>query len=161
MSKIDRKTVKRLSRTMNWYGNHWKVGDVFSEQRAADCGRAADTLLTLIAALDAAEARERAAVAAAYEGAERRARYYERIVSRSERAAYGLGRAEAADAIRALSDTDALAEYVEKVRAEERERCAKIAEETSSPYDWDDTSKTAVHDDTCEAIAAAVREEGG
>jgi hypothetical protein len=56
---IDKQAVKRLSRTMNWYGNHWKVGDSFSEQRAADCDRAADTLLTLLAALDAAKARER------------------------------------------------------------------------------------------------------
>jgi hypothetical protein len=59
MNKIDKQAVKRLSRTMHLYGSHWKVGNVFSEQRAADCDRAADTLLTLLAALDAAEARER------------------------------------------------------------------------------------------------------
>jgi hypothetical protein len=94
MTRIDKQAVKRLSRTMNWYSKHWKVEDSFSEQRAADCDKAADTLLTLLAALDAAEAEKRAAVAAAHEEAERRARY------------------------RALSDTDALAEYVEKVRAE-------------------------------------------
>jgi hypothetical protein len=57
MTQIDKEAVKRLSRTMHLYGSHWKVGNVFSEQRAADCGRAADTLLTLLAALDAAEAR--------------------------------------------------------------------------------------------------------
>jgi hypothetical protein len=59
MTRIDKQAVKRLSRTMSWYGNHWKVGDVFSEQRAADCDRVADTLLTLLAALDAAEAEKR------------------------------------------------------------------------------------------------------
>jgi hypothetical protein len=46
MTQIDNETVERLSRTMNWYGNNWKwkVGKDFSEQRAADCDRAADTL---------------------------------------------------------------------------------------------------------------------
>jgi hypothetical protein len=124
MTRIDKQAVKRLSRTMHLYGSHWKVGNVFSEQRAADCGRAADTLLTLLAALDAAEARERAAVAAAYEKA---------AASLEERGSDGWAEhvmadyaSVNADAIRALSDTDALAEYAEKVRAEERERCAKI-----------------------------------
>jgi hypothetical protein len=59
MTQIDKQAVKRLSKTMHWYGNHWKAGDSFSEQRAADCDRAADTLLTLLAALDAAEAQNR------------------------------------------------------------------------------------------------------
>jgi hypothetical protein len=103
------------------------VGDVLRdiERAAANGEELADLIYDLAritksvcAALDAAEAEKRAAVAAAHEEAERRARYYERIIPRSDRAAYGLGRAEAADAIRALSDTDALAEYVERVRAE-------------------------------------------
>jgi hypothetical protein len=59
MNKIDKQAVKRLSRTMHLYGSHWKVGNVFSEQRAADCDKAAETLLTLLAALDAAEAQNR------------------------------------------------------------------------------------------------------
>jgi hypothetical protein len=149
MTRIDKQAVKRLSKTMHWYGNHWKVGDIFSEQRAADCDRVAATLLTLLAALteteiardfhiksvdkvvedarsalDAAEARERAAVAAAYEKA---------AASLEERGSDGWAEhvmadyaSVNADAIRALSDTDALAEYVEKERTAERERCAKI-----------------------------------
>jgi bifunctional ADP-heptose synthase (sugar kinase/adenylyltransferase) len=61
MTQIDKEAVERLSRTMNWYGNHWKVGDDSSEQHAADCDKASDTLLTLLTALNAAEAERKAA----------------------------------------------------------------------------------------------------
>jgi uncharacterized phage protein gp47/JayE len=91
MNKIDKQAVKRLSRTMHLYGSHWKVGNVFSEQRAADCDKAADTLLTLLAALDAAEAEKRAAVAAAHEEAERRARYLAEYVEKVRAEAYREG----------------------------------------------------------------------
>jgi hypothetical protein len=165
---IDKQAVKRLSRTMNWYGNHWKVGDSFSEQRAADCDRAADTLLTLLAALDAAEARERAAVAAAYEKA---------AASLEERGSDGWAEhvmadyaSVNADAIRALSDTDALAEYVEKVRAEERERCLQLVEEYRQRAEAraEVTRGVGKHDATkghegqaaaAVSIAAAIRQE--
>jgi uncharacterized phage protein gp47/JayE len=91
MTRIDKQAVKRLSRTMNWYSKHWKVEDSFSEQRAADCDKAADTLLTLLAALDAAEAEKRAAVAAAHEEAERRARYLAEYVEKVRAEAYREG----------------------------------------------------------------------
>jgi hypothetical protein len=91
VEKTDKETVKRLSRTMNWYSKHWKVEDSFSEQRAADCDKAADTLLTLLAALDAAEAEKRAAVAAAHEEAERRARYLAEYVEKVRAEAYREG----------------------------------------------------------------------
>jgi hypothetical protein len=55
-----------------------------SEQRAADCDKAADTLLTLLAALDAAEAEKRKRrMAAAHEDAvSRRARYLAECVEK-------------------------------------------------------------------------------
>jgi hypothetical protein len=142
VEKTDKEAVKRLSRIMNWYGNHWRAGDSFSEQRAEDCGKVADTLLTLLAALDAAEAEKRAAVAAAYEKA-------------ADRAWKDSG-PTLSKAIHALSDTDALAEYVERVRADERERCAKIADKiTRELRDGGDIYSSQ---DT-EAVAAAIRQE--
>jgi histidinol-phosphate/aromatic aminotransferase/cobyric acid decarboxylase-like protein len=46
-------------------------------------------------------------------------------------------------AIHALSDTDALAEYVEKVRADERERCAKIADKITRELRDGETSEAS------------------
>jgi hypothetical protein len=86
---------------------------------------------------EAAEARERAAVAAAYEKAADRAWKDSGPTLRK--------------AIRALSDTDALAEYVEKVRADH----AKIALSFITPDMHPDSLVKWV----CEQIAAAIRQE--
>jgi hypothetical protein len=76
------------------------------------------------------EARARAA--AAYEAAARRAQYYERILPRADQSAYGLAREEAASDISALAtdaERDALTAALERARTEEREACAKVAED--------------------------------
>jgi hypothetical protein len=89
------------------------------------------------AALDAAEARERAAVAAFAEKVAEIPLEYEPCA--------------APDAIRALADTDALAEYVEKVRADH----AKIALSFITPDMHPDSLVKWV----CEQIAASIRQE--
>jgi hypothetical protein len=68
--------------------------------------------------LKKAEAEKRLAVAAAYERAA--------VVVDRRKSILEVG-TELSSRILALSDTDALAEYAEKVREEERERCAEIA----------------------------------
>jgi hypothetical protein len=120
-----------------------------------DCD-SADAVAIVRAALDAAEARERAAVAAAYEKA-------------ADRAWKDSG-PTLSRAIRALSDTDALAEYVEKVRAEERERCLQLVEEYRQRAEAraEVTRGVGKHDATkghegqaaaAVSIAAAIRQE--
>jgi hypothetical protein len=100
---------------------------------------------SLNAALDAAEARERAAVADAYEKAALKADYHLDMVKPHDPDApgpddiaqgYGNAALNIAVAIRALSDTDALAEYVESVRAEERGRWVAFIEQVAQ--DWED-----------------------
>jgi hypothetical protein len=94
-------------------------------------------LRALRAALDAAEARERAAVAAAYEKAKEVCQLVENAAGKRhlERGdEVDLGHVSAAAVIKrridALSDADALAEYKEKVLAEERERSALAEDDT-------------------------------
>jgi hypothetical protein len=105
---------------------------------------------------DIAEAEKRAAVAAAYEKA---------ACSLVDWRFHGPVHVVAqADDIRALADTDALAEYVERERAEERERCAKIADEFSwtLPLYGEQKLDEATDDaacSVCEQIAAANRQE--
>jgi hypothetical protein len=125
MTQTDKEAVELLVALLEWPNPETVEG-------------AAKMLLSLRATLDAAEAEKRAAVEAAYEKAAQKADYHlDRVKPHHpdepgpDKVAYGYGNAalNIAVAIRALSDTDALAEYTEKVRAEERERCAKIADE--------------------------------
>jgi len=44
---------------------------------------------------------------------------------------------------------------------EERERCARIAEEYPVPFDKYDTGRVGGFDTACDYIAAAIRREGG
>jgi hypothetical protein len=93
---------------------------------------------SLNAALDAAEARERAAYEKAVQTLSDHAEGQEALLAAAreagddEDATYHSAAHNALMmalvSISELSDTDALAEYAEKVRAEERERCAMIAE---------------------------------
>jgi len=118
MSDIDRESVERLAQSMAHHGCRWNVGYDYSEQRARDCDRSADTLLALRAALDTAEAEKRAAVAAAYEKAAALCFRMSDIYSTDSHHRLAQTAGICGEGIRALSDTDALAEYAEKVREE-------------------------------------------
>ena len=56
-----------------------------------------------------------------------------------------------ADLLAALDDAE----------REERERCARIAEEYPVPFDKYDTGRVGGFDTACDYIAAAIRREGG
>lgn len=102
----------------------------------------AKTIRSLVASLDAVEAEKRAAVAAAYA----------HVADVVEEYLDEHGDVDL-QTIRDLSDTDALAQYAEKVRAEELERCAQIAEDwlpkhlSSDPYNWPDAIAAAIRGD--------------
>jgi hypothetical protein len=173
MTPIDNETVERLANFLrgaapNADGDWW--GDVAAREKGKFWWRKYLREIERLhyAALDAAEARERAAVAAAYEKA---------AASLEERGSDGWAEhvmadyaSVNADAIRALSDTDALAEYVEKVRAEERERCLQLVEEYRQRAEAraEVTRGVGKHDATkghegqaaaAVSIAAAIRQE--
>jgi hypothetical protein len=125
MTQIDKEAVERLSQDCETAAKalydmqEFPTGhNIYNE--------AATMIRALRAALDAAEDRERAAVAAAYEKAADQ--WHETRVEGGVAMAAVMAMS---DRIRALSDTDALAEYAEKVRAEERDKrvregCAQV-----------------------------------
>jgi hypothetical protein len=156
MTKIDKEAVERLSRTMNRYGNHWKVGNDFSEQRAADCDRAADTLRALRAALDAAEARERVYQQFSHALLCDDANWATAIFCEHD---FLRDFVDTLSPDPPIQERHALAEYAEKVRAEERERCAKIAEDHRARDMWEAIDAGAGYSSAARDIATAIRQE--
>jgi hypothetical protein len=58
-----------------------------------------------------------------------------------------------------IQERHALAEYAEKVRAEERERCAKIAEDHRARDMWEAIDAGAGYSSAARDIATAIRQE--
>jgi hypothetical protein len=161
MTQIDKEAVERLG---NWLALNAPPEHI-------------DAYNSLHAALDAAEAEKRAAVAAAYEKAKEVCQLVESAAGKRHRESgddVDLGYVSAATVIKrridALSGTDALAEYVEKVRAEERERCLQLVEEYRQRAEAraEVTRGVGKHDATkghegqaaaAVSIAAAIRQE--
>jgi hypothetical protein len=100
---------------------------------------------------DIAEAEKRAEVAAVCEKAEV---LCQQEIDRGDKnavLAYAGGARTCRDAIRALSDTDALAEYVERERAD----AVEVARQTI----WDALNGSQQAEQLCDAIDAAIRQE--
>jgi hypothetical protein len=131
MTQIDKEAVERMG---NWLALNAPPEHI-------------DAYNSLHATLDAAEARERAAVAAAYETAADQ--WHETRVEGGVAVAAVMAMS---DRIRALADTDALAEYVERVDVEAYLRGWKFAyhqwENTGSVPDPEYTPAALAEDDT-------------
>jgi hypothetical protein len=160
MTKTDKEAVERLANFLHGAGPN-ADGDWWHEVAEREKGnfwwrrylREIERLH--YAALDAAEARERAAVAAAYEKA---------AASLEERGSDGWAEnvmaeyaSVNAEAIRALADTDALAEYVERERAEERERCLNLVPDGSD--EWYENLRPVHVKRMLAVLRAAIRQE--
>jgi hypothetical protein len=121
MTNTSKETAERLSDWLSECLSHDLMPDLKSLKEASRA------FSQVVRDLDAAEARERAAVAAAYEKAAAVVSEMddvEVVGDEGETLWHPPHRWDVADAIRALSDTDALAEYAEKVRADALEDAA-------------------------------------
>jgi hypothetical protein len=121
MTQIGKKAIERMPALRAWQASRHQAGP-FQVPEYEDFAAIVQEHEALAAALDAAEARERAAVAAAYEKA----------AKELEGCNLGLDPADMADDIRALSDTDALAEWKAEAKRNIRDsvlhECLDIAE---------------------------------
>jgi hypothetical protein len=167
---IDREAVERLARQNETRIQTRPHAPMMTISEPEPLGvETAGTLRALRAALDAAEARERAAWEAvkaiealrdeAQAEIEKNARDF--MPSRDVENLYlgrKIGLEMALAAIRALSDTDALAEYVERVRVGERERASQKLLAIIAKHKAMSRTK-GTYPRLTEDIAAAIRQE--
>jgi hypothetical protein len=121
------------------------------------CDHAINEADTRYIRADIAEAEKRAARSAAYEKAATRCFKLSEIYSADGRHKLAETAHTCAEAIRALADTDALAEYVERERAEERERCLNLVPDGSD--EWYENLRPVHVKRMLAVLRAAIRQE--
>jgi hypothetical protein len=156
MTQIDKEEVERLARKNETRTQTRPHAPLMTISEPEPLGvETADTLRALRAALDAAETRERAAVAAKVQ--EMASQLWPHDWIPAANSTTNMMLYVAASNLRALSDTDALAEYVERVRTEERERCLNLVPDGSD--EWYENLRPVHVKRMLAVLRAAIRQE--